>query len=79
MKYIIIIAVVVTVFISAGTVLAASVVKNAVVAGKVWGYVGDLKQENKVYRLVDAENNNVCYFAYGVQNAMPVMSCVHGD
>jgi hypothetical protein len=79
MKYTISITVAVLIFIIGGTAFAAPSIKALIRAEKPWGIVADIRQETKVYRLVDTENKNVCYFAYGPANALPQMSCVHSD
>lgn len=47
-------------------------------AGKKWGEVKTIAQTTNVYRLYDAENGVVCYFAYmaGKDNVQPTQDCV---
>lgn len=75
MRNIIIIAVAVAV-LSAPTAFAATTKAFTVVKmfAKVEG-----KTMTEIYRVEDKEYGNVCYLAYGNQNTLPNMSCVHND
>ena len=66
-------------FAFAGTTAAMTVGKTVIQSQTLWGFVAG-KLDTSVYRLNDAENGVVCYFAYYSSNTssnhVPDMECV---